>query len=56
MIGINEKELNDYPEFVSLESAKIIINQMKNNIFKIYLNDRIIQDFFVKFHLLIILN
>ena len=42
MSGINEKELNDYPEFVSLKSAKIIINQMKNNIFKIYLNDRII--------------
>ena len=39
MDGIKEKILKNYPEIVSLESTEIIINQMKNNIVKIILND-----------------
>jgi len=39
MDGIKEKILKNYPEIVSLESTEIIINQMKNNIVKICLND-----------------
>jgi len=39
MSGIKQKKLINYPEIVSLESTEIIINQMKNNIVKIYSND-----------------
>ena len=39
MDGIKEKILKNYPEIVSLESTEIILNQMKNNIVKIILND-----------------
>ena len=39
MNGTKEKKLNNYPEIVTLEATEIIINQMKKNIFKIYLND-----------------
>ena len=57
MNGIKEKKLNNYPEIVSLESTEIIINQMKSNIAKIYLNDGSKgKDFFVRYHILIIRN
>ena len=36
---IKERVLKDYPQIVSLESTERIINQMKNNIFKVCLND-----------------
>ncbi len=39
MDGKKERKLSDYPEIVSLESTKKIINQMKESIFKICLND-----------------
>jgi V8-like Glu-specific endopeptidase len=39
MSGIKEKKLRNYPEIVSLEVTEKIINQMKENICKIYLKD-----------------
>ena len=39
MSTIKEKILKNYPEIVSLETTKKIIEQMKKNIFKICLND-----------------
>ena len=48
MNGIKEKKLNNYPEIVSLESTEVIVNKMKRNIFKIYLNENIGAGFFCK--------
>ena len=39
MSGIKEKKLKNYSEIVSLEATEKIINQMKENICKIYLED-----------------
>ena len=39
MKGINEKELNDYPKPIFIEGVETILNQMKNNIGKICLED-----------------
>ena len=36
---VQQKNLSNYPEIVSLESTERIINQMKKNIVKIYLNN-----------------
>ena len=38
---IKEKRINNYPEPVSLESTQEIIEQMKNTICKIYLENGI---------------
>ena len=36
---INEKSLDDYPGPITSDSTEIILNQMRKNICKIYLND-----------------
>ena len=36
---INEKLLNDYPKYVSMENTEIILEQMKTKICKIYMDD-----------------
>jgi len=57
MDGVKEKKLDNFPEIVLQKSKEIIINQMKNNIIKICLNDGSKgTGFFVRYHLLIIKN
>ena len=46
MSEIKEKRLNNH--LISLESTEVIVNKMKSNIFKIYLNENIGAGFFCK--------